>query len=77
MNFNNHKIGGENLAFWEILNFYPILDLYKNRTKANFGNPHAESLDLHLINMIHPKEIVPGLNRFYSGDFQNTVKTCI
>ena len=64
MNFGNHGIG-KNLAFWEIF----------NRTRTNLENPNGKSLDLHQSNnVIHPKEIVPRLNRFYSRLFSKYLK---
>ena len=71
MNFRNHE-NGEKLAFSWIFHFYPILDYYKIRTTINFGNPNGKSLDLHLTMWFMPKEMFPGLNRFYRGHFQNT-----
>ena len=40
---------GENLAFSQTFQFYPSLDYHKIRTRTNFENPNAKSLDLHLV----------------------------
>ena len=40
-------------------NFYPILDYYKIRTRANFENPNEKSSDLHLLMRSIQKKLFP------------------
>ena len=57
--------------FCELFHFYPILDCYKIRARTNFENPNDDCSESAFNNVICAKRIVPGLNRFYSGHFQN------
>ena len=48
VNFSNHE-DGANLAFSQNFLFYPVLDCYKIRTRANFKNPNGKISDINLI----------------------------
>ena len=72
MNSSNHE-NGEKLAFSKKFSFLLIFRLLSNQNQGKFRKSQWQKSSSTFNNMIYPKELVPGLNRFYSGHFQNTI----
>ena len=74
MNFSNHE-NGENLAFSPIFPFLPNFRLLQNQNEleGKFRKSQRQKFRSTSNNVIYAKRIVPGLSRFYSGHFQNTL----
>ena len=70
MNFSNHE-NGKNLAFSRNFPFLPNFRLLENQNQDKLRKSQYLKLRSTSNNVIYPKELVPGLNRFYRGHFQN------
>ena len=71
MNFSNYE-NDENLVFSRIFPFLPNFRLLQNQNQGKFRKPQQQKFRSTSNNVIYAKRFVLGLNRFYSGHFQNT-----
>ena len=71
MIFSDHE-NGENLAFWRIFPFLPNFRSLQNQNQDKFRKSQRYKFRSTSNNVIYAERIISGLNRFYSGHFQNT-----